>query len=289
MKDKRNSEQRVLRRVFKGDSRRIACRDVTGCDCNRVMDDEAENCGDPTHVRKIQPGEFLGDAEFRTKSSFLRMKLTVNEEYDLIFDEASDAVEFDKESFKPGELWVSTKVQEEFTAYHDCSAEVAIENLRLLVERSINDGKYYSYDWGGHCFTWRGFVAIVSPNLQTVIRYQTRHYERTPKQVIEGVKSRLSKRRGVTRPSGPVPDSIELGNELEGVVSSLVDFGVFVRISPDFDALLHQSELGSSATAVNSVFQVGQRIQVKVIGIDRERMRVNLGLVAESPEDGPTT
>jgi len=276
MSDEHASGESRIRPVFSGDSRRLFCRDVTGMECSRVMEDDAENCGIESHVRIVPIGAYFGDSSFRTKSSFHRRKLTVDEDYDLIFDESRDAVDFDKSTFNPKDVWVATKVQKEFTAYHKVRVADAISNIQLLIEKSIQKGKYVKLNWGGHLFTWRGYLAILTPDLRTVVRYRTNHYERTPAQVVNGVKSRLAKK---ARLRGPVPDSITLGVIVDGTVSSTVDFGVFVRISSDFDALIHRSELVQFTESEDRPLEIGEGVRVEVINVDHDRNRVSLRLI----------
>lgn len=251
------------------------------------MDFDAHNCGIDTHVRIRPIGTSLGDAQFRTRTSIYRRKIVVDEEYELVFDDTDTHLELDKTTFDPRELWVATRVQQEFTAFHNCSAEDAISNLRLLVEKSITSGKYRKLDWGGHCFTWRGYLAIVTPNLKTVIRYKTSHYERTPRQVAEGVKSRLSKRRSYVRATGSIPETLALGVVIDGVVSGIAGFGLFIRISHNFDALIHRTQLEWVTDGAEQSFAIGDVVQVEVIDIDWVRNRVSLRLVGrEEVEEG---
>lgn len=285
MSEKQPSNKSRIRPVFSGESRRLFCGDVTGMDCSRVMEDDAENCGIESHVRIVPAGAFLGDSRFRTRSSIYRRKLVVEEEYDLIFDENRDAVDFDKSTFNCKDLWVATKVQREFTAYHKCNAEVAISNIRLLIEKSIQEGKYQKLSWGGHLFTWRGYLSILAPNLQTVVRYRTSHYERTPRQVVDGVRSRLSKKTRAPRLVGPVPDSISPGVIVDGTVTNTVNYGVFVRITNDFEALLHRSELDQFNEGEGRPLEVGESLQVEVLSVDRDLNRVSLRLIRRNKID----
>ena len=271
------------RQVFTGDSRLIFCRDVSEFDCNRVMADDADNCGIETHSRVVPVGQLFGEAKFRSRSSLYRRKIIVDEDYEILFDEDSEAIELDRATFKPNELWVATKVQNEFTSYHSCSADEAIENIRLLVERSLHEGKYRALGWGGHLFWWRGYQVIVTPNLRTVVRYRTNHYERTPQQVVDGVKSRLSKRRTSKKDKAPIPDSIISGEIINGVISRVSNLGVFVTLIDNVDGLIHRNNLGNDFDHRRTIYVAGADIQVEVIDVDRELNRVGLRLVEARP------
>ncbi len=61
----------------------------------------------------------------------------------------------------------------------------------------------------------------------------------------------------------------ELGRSYEGTVKRVVDFGAFVAILPQHEGLLHISEIDHKRIGkVGDVLQVGDKVQVKVIGID---------------------
>jgi small subunit ribosomal protein S1 len=69
-----------------------------------------------------------------------------------------------------------------------------------------------------------------------------------------------------------------------GVVSSLCDFGAFVDLG-GADGLIHLSELSWSRVAhPRQVLQVGQEVDVFVLGVDRDRRRIALSLKRLKPE-----
>ena len=63
----------------------------------------------------------------------------------------------------------------------------------------------------------------------------------------------------------------ELDKVYKGIVKSIVTFGAFVEILPGKDGLLHISEIDNKRiNNVEDVLSLGQELEVKVIGIDRE-------------------
>ena len=73
-------------------------------------------------------------------------------------------------------------------------------------------------------------------------------------------------------------EDISIGTDLEGEVSSLTAFGVFVNIGP-FDGLVHTTELSwKRSTKLKDAFKKGDKVKVKVIGIDRENNRISLSI-----------
>ncbi len=69
------------------------------------------------------------------------------------------------------------------------------------------------------------------------------------------------------------------GDELEGVVRNVVDFGAFVDIGLKEDGLIHISKLSKGRISHPSeIVQIGDIIKVKVYRIDEERQKVQLAL-----------
>ena len=81
------------------------------------------------------------------------------------------------------------------------------------------------------------------------------------------------------------PDSWEKGLEFKegqivhGKVSRLTDFGVFVEVAPGVDGLVHISEISYERIShPQQLLHEGDRIDVLVMGIDRETRRISLSI-----------
>jgi small subunit ribosomal protein S1 len=73
-------------------------------------------------------------------------------------------------------------------------------------------------------------------------------------------------------------DELSEGDIRTGRVTSLADFGAFVNIE-GADGLVHLSEISwERIDHPKEVLRVGQEVQVKVIGVDRERKRIGLSI-----------
>jgi uncharacterized protein len=89
-------------------------------------------------------------------------------------------------------------------------------------------------------------------------------------------------REGVHKPS-----DLEIGMELQGVVTNVTDFGAFVDIGVHQDGLVHLSEISHNyvknpADALN----VGQSVRVKVLAVDLKSKRIGLSIKALQPGAG---
>ena len=72
-------------------------------------------------------------------------------------------------------------------------------------------------------------------------------------------------------------DDVQEGMTLEGVVTNVAAFGAFVDIGVHQDGLVHVSELADRFIRdPNEVVKVGDKIKVKVIGVDKARQRISL-------------
>jgi len=79
-------------------------------------------------------------------------------------------------------------------------------------------------------------------------------------------------------------DELKEGDVRKGVVSSLCDFGAFVDLG-GADGLIHLSELSHSRVGhPKQVLQVGEEVEVYVLGVDVERRRIALSLKRLKPE-----
>jgi len=70
---------------------------------------------------------------------------------------------------------------------------------------------------------------------------------------------------------------------VEGKVSQVVDFGIFVELEPGVEGLLHNSELRDPSQ--RDELEPGQRVLVKVIRVEPERRRIGLSVRQVRPDE----
>jgi small subunit ribosomal protein S1 len=168
----------------------------------------------------------------------------------------------------------------------------------LLASGETYDGKIAGYNKGGLIIPvgqLRGFV----PASQVSLLRRIDSSGNTPEQrwgemvddaitvsVIEVDRDRrrliLSERAALqeTRESlkEKLLDELNEGDVRTGRVTSLADFGAFVNID-GADGLVHLSEISwERIEHPREVLSVGQEVEVKVIGIDRDRKRIGLSI-----------
>jgi len=78
----------------------------------------------------------------------------------------------------------------------------------------------------------------------------------------------------------------EVGKTYQGVVKRVVDFGAFVEILPNTEALLHVSEIAYERTEnVTDVINEGDEIEVKVLSVERDgKIRLSRRALLPVPE-----
>jgi len=76
----------------------------------------------------------------------------------------------------------------------------------------------------------------------------------------------------------------EVGNVVTGEVTGAVDFGVFVKLEPGLEGLVHISELDWGLVEdTKSMYTVGQEVDVKVIEVKDDKISLSIKQLKENP------
>lgn len=77
-------------------------------------------------------------------------------------------------------------------------------------------------------------------------------------------------------------DDLKPGMTLPGIVTNITNFGCFVDVGIKENGLVHVSQLAREYVSdPATVVSIHQHVQVKVIGIDRERKRIQLSMISD--------
>jgi len=82
-------------------------------------------------------------------------------------------------------------------------------------------------------------------------------------------------------------ETLEEGKEIEGIIKNLADYGAFIDLG-GVDGLLHITDISwQRVNHPSEKLTIGDKIKVKVLNFDKEKMRVSLGLkqLTASPWD----
>jgi small subunit ribosomal protein S1 len=82
-----------------------------------------------------------------------------------------------------------------------------------------------------------------------------------------------------------IPERFAVGQDLEGTITKITNFGVFVELDNELEGLLHVSELAGGAETAEETVKVGEKIKVTVIKLDPKERKI--GLSAAGSEAAP--
>ena len=100
--------------------------------------------------------------------------------------------------------------------------------------------------------------------------------------IVISRRSILEKERETLR--GETLKTLGEGSVVEGTVKNITDYGVFIDLG-GVDGLLHITDMSwGRVNHPSEMFSLGDRIKVKVIGMEKEKGRVSLGLKQLSPD-----
>ena len=78
--------------------------------------------------------------------------------------------------------------------------------------------------------------------------------------------------------------SLRIGDEIDGEISGIVNFGVFVKFGENLEGLVHISELAwKLIDDPRKFFNVGQKVSCKIIGIDDDRISLSIKALEKDP------
>ena len=87
-------------------------------------------------------------------------------------------------------------------------------------------------------------------------------------------------------PWDSVTAKFKVGNKIEGKISRVADFGVFVNIADGMDGLVHVSKLNVERnTNLKKVFKAGDVLDVIIDKIDADEKRISLSTVVSNEEE----
>ncbi|MFF4421775.1 S1 RNA-binding domain-containing protein [Streptomyces sp. NPDC001549] len=77
-------------------------------------------------------------------------------------------------------------------------------------------------------------------------------------------------------PWRPFAEALRVGDTFPGTVTKIIPFGVFVRIAPGVEGLVHETELSGRT------FEAGDDVRVTLLAVDLERRRISLSPAPEA-------
>jgi small subunit ribosomal protein S1 len=125
-------------------------------------------------------------------------------------------------------------------------------------------------------------IRDLSTLIGTVHDFKVVKYEKNQENVVVSRRAALEAEQKALR--GKTLELLEEGAILEGIVTNVKDYGVFVDLG-GIVGLLHISDMSWARIGhPSALYRVGDEIRVKVLKFDKQRERVSLGLKQMTPD-----
>lgn len=226
------------------------------------------------HAAYIPTHELSDDPSFNAEES-----IHVGDDIEAVVVRVNDA---------EGTIVLSKKRVDQMKGWE--SIEDAKEN-KTIIEGKVNEenkGGVVANAFGIRVFIPASQTGIpkgqpLSQLVGQTARFRITEINRPRKRVVGSIRAVLQEERRAA--AEKVWSEIEVGNEYTGTVKSLTSYGAFVDIG-GVDGMIHISELSwGRIKHPSEVVNVGDTVNVYVIGLDRENKKISLGY--KRPEDNP--
>ena len=196
---------------------------------------------------------------------------------------------------KEGYIEISLKEAKQALIWSD--AEEAIRDKKVF-ELAVTEANK-----GGLMMTWQGITGFLPAS-----QLKTEHYPRIADgdkdKILEELRKLVGTKLsvaiiGVNAKEGKlifsekdpsssekekIIDKYSLGDELEGEVTGIVDFGIFVKIEEGLEGLVHISEIDWGLVDDPHKFaKVGDKVKVKVIEVKDGKISLSIKALKENP------
>jgi small subunit ribosomal protein S1 len=173
----------------------------------------------------------------------------------------------------------------------------------LIKQKTVLELPVTEANKGGLIIEWKGI-----PGFLPASQLKTEHYPRVEdgdkNKILEELKKLVDRKIAVSilsispkegklifsekRPEMKEKEKMigkyEVGNEVEGEVTGMVDFGVFVKIESGLEGLVHISEIDWSLVEdPKTLFRVGDKVKVKIIEIKEGKISLSIKALKDNP------
>jgi len=174
---------------------------------------------------------------------------------------------------------------------------------KAILEKVVLELPVVEANKGGLILSWQGIYGFLPAS-----QLKTEHYPRVPdgdkEKIFEELKKLVGEKLSVTiiaadpkegklifserdpqeKDKGEIVEKYSLGDELEGEVTGVVDFGVFVRIEDNLEGLVHISEMDWSLVEnPKALYKPGEKIRVKIIEIKDGKISLSIKALKPNP------
>lgn len=94
----------------------------------------------------------------------------------------------------------------------------------------------------------------------------------------------FSEKSQESKDKGAMVDKYTLGDELDGEVTGIVDFGIFIKIEEGLEGLVHISEIDWALVEnPRTLYKVSDKVKVKIIDIKDGKVSLSIKALKENP------
>ena len=111
-------------------------------------------------------------------------------------------------------------------------------------------------------------------NLDETVKVVVLDFDEDKKRISLGMKQLTE------HPWDSLPEEIEIGSKIKGVIVNVADYGAFLELQSGVEGLIHVSEMSWSQHLRNpsDFLEVGAKMEAVVLTIDREERKMSLGI-----------
>jgi small subunit ribosomal protein S1 len=111
-------------------------------------------------------------------------------------------------------------------------------------------------------------------NLDETVKVVVLDFDEDKKRISLGMKQLTE------HPWDSLPEDIEIGSKIKGVIVNVADYGAFLELQSGVEGLIHVSEMSWSQHLRNpsDFLEVGAKMEAVVLTIDREERKMSLGI-----------
>ncbi|MFH1472835.1 MAG: S1 RNA-binding domain-containing protein [bacterium] len=196
---------------------------------------------------------------------------------------------------KEGYIEISLKEARQALIWSE--AEEAINEKRIY-ELAITDANK-----GGLIINWQGIQGFL-PASQLKPEHYPRVTDGDKDMILEELKKLIGEKLSVaiiganpkegklifsekspeTKNKESIVAKYELGDELTGEVTGLVDFGIFIKLEEGLEGLVHISEIDWGLVEnPKLMYKIGEKVKVKIIEIKDEKISLSIKALKKNP------
>jgi len=183
------------------------------------------------------------------------------------------------------------------------TAAIWTEAEQAIAEKKVFDLPIKEANKGGLIVEWQGIVGFLPAS-----QLKTEHYPRVPDgdkdRILEELKKLVNTRLELTiigalpkegklifsekgtenKEKVEMTSTYKVGDDIEGVVTGIVDFGAFVKIAEGLEGLVHISEIDWGLVEDPKLFlKIGEKVKVRIIEIKDGKISLSLKALKQNP------